>query len=66
MKKIGISLMTLVFVLMTMTSCSKNCQDCSGCTDSTLDGEYCEDDYGSEILFDAAIATFELSGCSCE
>ena len=65
MKKIGISLMTLVFVLMTMTSCSKNCQDCTGCNVDANNTEFCEDDYGSELLFDAAILVLEADGCAC-
>lgn len=63
MKNFAFVLLTMFFVGMTFTSCSNDCQTCDCSGTST---EYCEDDFGSGLLFDTAIASYEASGCTCE
>ncbi len=46
------------------TSCAKKCKTCTH--DTLTSEEVCEDDYGSTILYNAAITGWESLGYTCE
>ncbi len=67
MKNFAFVLLTMFFVGMTFTSCSDNCQTCTGCTDTALNTEHCEGDGAlSGSVFDAEILSYEALGCTCD
>ena len=59
MKKVFFSLLALVAISVSVSSCKK-CQTCTFA--GTADIEVCEDDFGSKTLYDASISAYELTG----
>ncbi len=55
----------LVGGLVALSSCNKNeCYDCMAAGATTTE-ELCEDDYGSDLLFDTARSVYTLGGGTC-
>ena len=63
MKKVFFSLLALVAISVSVSSCKK-CQTCT--LAGTADIEVCEDDFGSKTLYDASISAYELTGWDCK
>jgi len=66
---------SLLMICMTFFSCKNTCytctdcipcQTCTNCDIETNNTTFCVSDYGSELLFEAAIVVVELNGCECE
>jgi len=53
-----------VVVVASLSSCKKECKECTGATG--VDAiTICEDDFGSDLLYNAAITAQELVGQTC-
>lgn len=53
----------VVALAVGFTSCKKECVECS--LTGTDNVTYCEDDFGTKILYNAAVSAWELSGGTC-
>ena len=61
-------LLGTLFLLFTLTSCSKKCVVCADCpTEVTLEQtEFCEADFDSKDEYNQAVALVEAFGCDCK